>query len=498
MMIKESGQCLVSVFSRTKKESGQCFVSVFSEKKTSLRTLTTDTLSSRTLSTDNGFSLVELMVTMVVFVFVLAAGSQIFTALLTQFKQQSKIGETDIEGAVGLDIMRYDLANAGYGLPWNVQGGSWSLSNYLEAATTGAAPDPNCFNDAATVSGCTPAHSSAQAPRAIVSGPGAGPLNNSDYLVIKSARVADNQTAGKFTSLTTLTNGPLTTVWYKKDINRTVPSNQNINLDDSGKTVIPKAIVLSVGNPNISTSLHALVMNGTDWYLTYNNDNDTAGFAPLTAAATPNLIYAIDKSDTTTNNTTLRMPFNRADYYVKVPSTAMPRRCAPGTGILYKATVSHKDGSLSEMPLLDCVAYMYVDYWLDIGGDGSGTDWCQPTNCPNYTYAACPSTPATASPTEDISCLSDADIRSKLMEVRVYIVAQEGQKDNNYDFSQGGTVNTLKIKEVLGTSDRDVIFPATGNLSNLICSTGETPPCPEYKNYRWKVYTLVVQPNNLR
>ena len=50
-----------------------------------------------------GFTLVELLITMVVFVFVIAAASGVFTGLLTQFKQQSKIAETKIEGIVGLE-----------------------------------------------------------------------------------------------------------------------------------------------------------------------------------------------------------------------------------------------------------------------------------------------------------------------------------------------------------------------------------------------------------
>ena len=69
-----------------------------------------------------GFTMVELMVTMVVFVLAIAAASQIFTKLLTQFKQQSKIAETNIEGIVGLDLLRQDIEHAGLGLPWNITG----------------------------------------------------------------------------------------------------------------------------------------------------------------------------------------------------------------------------------------------------------------------------------------------------------------------------------------------------------------------------------------
>ena len=66
-----------------------------------------------TCKKEAGFTLIELLITMVVFVLVIAAGSQIFTGLLTQFKQQSKIAETNIEGTVGLEILKQDIGHAG-------------------------------------------------------------------------------------------------------------------------------------------------------------------------------------------------------------------------------------------------------------------------------------------------------------------------------------------------------------------------------------------------
>ena len=144
-----------------------------------------------------GFTLVELMITMVIFVITIAAASQIFTGLLTQFKQQSKIAETNIEGIVGLDILRQDIGHAGLGLPWNVTGVADSngdgvinfldnVPGYIEAA------DPNyiAYNDAPNNS-----------PSAFRSGDGAI-VGGSDRLVIKSASAAINSAAGKNTRLT--------------------------------------------------------------------------------------------------------------------------------------------------------------------------------------------------------------------------------------------------------------------------------------------------------
>ena len=78
---------------------------------------------------EEGFTLVELMITMVVFVLVIAAASSIFSSLLNQFKQQSKIIESNIEGVVGLDMMRVDVQQAGFGIPWFVESngdGAWT------------------------------------------------------------------------------------------------------------------------------------------------------------------------------------------------------------------------------------------------------------------------------------------------------------------------------------------------------------------------------------
>jgi prepilin-type N-terminal cleavage/methylation domain-containing protein len=414
-----------------------------------------------------GFSLVELMITMVVFVFVIAAASQIFTGLLTQFKQQSKIGETDIEGAVGLDMLRYDLAQAGYGLPWNPSaaacGGScnpcdWTcMPNYTEAAADAASPiaDPASFNDAGV-----------RAPRAITSGcsgfnNSCGASNGQSYLVIKSAVAATNYAAGKWTNLK---SGDVKTIWS--------PNTQNVNIANDGTTNDNvRVIVLALGHG--ATTRETLVANGTTWYTTYSN---TSGFAPTDAAET-RVIYGVNP------DIALRMPFNRTDYFISRPAD-IPARCAPNTGILYKTTVKQADGTLLRLPLLDCVAYMHVDYMLDRDVDGAVDKISDDIMTDIQADAGdCPDGNA--------ACL----IRNEIKEVRVYIIAQEGQRDAAYDFSNGGTRKDFSFTEALGSQSRTLHVPGvTGGGANLSTLIGD----PEYKYYRWKLYTLVVQPNNLR
>jgi hypothetical protein len=73
--------------------------------------------------------------------------------------------------------------------------------------------------------------------------------------------------------------------------------------------------------------------------------------------------------------------------------------------------------------------------------------------------------------------LTAAQIRGQIKEVRVYILAHEGQKDPDFEFQD----NPVTVGEFgLG---RDFNFVDNG--------------ITDWQNYRWKVYTLVVKPTNL-
>ena len=65
-----------------------------------------------------GFTLIELLVVVAILGLVLAGISDLFISLLGQYKQQGKISESNIEGIIGLELLRQDLERAGYGLPW--------------------------------------------------------------------------------------------------------------------------------------------------------------------------------------------------------------------------------------------------------------------------------------------------------------------------------------------------------------------------------------------
>lgn len=343
-----------------------------------------------------GFTLVELMVTLAIVTFVLAAASQMFVSLLTNFKQQSRIAESNIGASVGLEMLRRDIESAGYGLPWNMGG-----VTYNEAVGT---PASN-YND-----------STSNPPRALASGNNIthNGFNEVDYLVIKSIAVARNEASRKSTVQTRDAGG--------NEVKRAwAPAGENLSDTD-------QVIVASLSN---TSSINLI---GSAQY------NNTAGLKP-TDITTAHIIYGIDP------DTNLRFPFNRADYYLS--NNNVPPRCAPGTGVLVKAVVSQADGSLgAEMPILDCVASVQVVYRLDT--DGNGT---------------------IDSNTDDVSGLNAGQIRQQGKEVRVYLLAHEGQRDPTYSHSP----TTLTVGEFGLGKDVDI----SGNL-----------------NYRWKVYRVVGRPSN--
>jgi prepilin-type N-terminal cleavage/methylation domain-containing protein len=422
---------------------------------------------------EKGFSLVELMVTMVVFILVIAASSQIFTALLTQFKQQSKIGESNIEEMVGLDILRRDLAGAGFGLPQNM---IWKSvpAIYREAAADSnpdiwRGSDLNDGPDANPARGSDPADNS-NAPAAFRSLNDVGsescndttctkiPNTVADVLAIKSANVAFSDGAQRWTYISNRGETNIIKGWG-------TGSTDNIAAAD-------RVIVL---HPNAITKTNDLVLPLVATPPTFYSrfDSIPTEMQPQTNSYLNYVVYGIDSNDN------LRMPFNRADYYVKRPAS-VPSRCAPNTGILYKGVLKQSDGMHTELPLMDCVADFQVDFLLDTTPAPDGfADW----------------------PPDDGTMLNNytaKEIRDRLKEVRVYIVAQEGQKDTNYDFSQGGTREAVSTLETLSSyepaTNAMVNHSRTLTFVNLKIAVGE----PEYKYYRWKLYTIVVQPNNLR
>ena len=397
---------------------------------------------------EEGFTLVELMVTMVIFVLAIAAASTVFTSLLTQFKQQSKIAETNVEGIVGLAMLKQDIESAGYGLFWN--------PNPLPINYSELNADPFTLNDAPD----KPPRAVASADNAVFSG--------SDYLVIKSMNVARNDASEKWTMVQDPNTVPYAPLSASNPGNPRVwtPATENLNAKD-------RVIVFAGATKNVE---RALVTSVGAFYTTYDNITEPNTWGPQDSNET-RLVYGINSN---TASVPVR-PFNRADYFISRPAN-ISKRCAPNTGILYKATMNQDAaGSFTQLPLLDCVADMQVIYGLDMSTNldqGMGTytnaDGTVITNF-NGQVTTIASVKAT---------LADAaELRNRLQEVRVYILAHEGQMDRNYQYPN--LTLTYPVAPDLAAG--------AGRTYNLAASIGS-----DYPFYRWKLYTLVAKPMNLR
>lgn len=352
----------------------------------------------------DGISVIELLITMTLVVIVLCLNTDTFGVIFKQSRQTNQAVGAQMDRTVGLEILRTDIEHAGYGLPWSFQ----NTITYQEASGTASA-----YNDA-----------SDGVPRALVSGNGVG-YRGSDYLVVKSPMVGMSDTSQRWTYIV---GGQNPHLWGSNDL-------------ANGTRVI----VLSPQGTGGAYGKN-LIMDSTAFFTTFNATSFPSTFSPSTGERY--IIYGVDP------DTALRMPFNRADYYVARPA-AMPDGCAPNTGILYKTTVNHGDGSLSAgMPLIDCVADMQIVYGLDTDSNGS-----------------------IDSKVNDISGMTASDIRTQIREVKVYILSHEGPVDSNFQYPNG----TVTVGE----------SASLGRAFNL-SAIGTN-----WQNYRWKVSTLVVRTRSL-
>jgi hypothetical protein len=273
--------------------------------------------------------------------------------------------------------------------------------------------------------------------------------------VIKSVDVARNDACEKWTTLKVAPFGSSPSPGNPREWTPTLtpPKGEDLASTD-------RVIVLSPGNTDANA--RTLINNGTIFWTTFGNV--TSSPWPPTGSSETRIIYGINSS---TASNPVR-PFNRADYFIERPTTNMPTTCNPQTGILYKATMNHdSSGSYNYLPLLDCVADMQVIYALDNDENG---DFVDGTGTPPDAYS------------DDITALTVQQIRTRVRQVRVYILAHEGQRDVEVNFNNFN-----------GACSHCVLVGEFGLERNFDLAT-----ITDYQYYRWKLYTIVVTPNNLR
>jgi hypothetical protein len=373
---------------------------------------------------------------------------------------------------IGLEILRQDLEHAGFGLPWNLGGATYNEATDSPAEAKTEYVDRN-FNDGPP-NNCTHGDEAAlgfHPPAGVRSnnGDSLGGENcedtvsveiDADVLVIKAMNIARNDASQRWTRLM-------------------IESTDDRD-DLSGDAFVSSDRVFVMSPGSVAGNSKRLIVPGdadNSWFETYFNVVSNGSLYRPFDRTDIRLIYGIKPADSPA--TEPRMPFNRADYYVRVPSgAAFPSRCAAGTGILYKgqmSNVAEPDGGdiPNETPLLDCVADMQVVYLLADENLASAS----------YTYN-----------------LTASEIRANVRKIMVYILAQDGQKDPGYEHWKDNpddncnTNNKAECKILVGPNNTvGRLFDF--NNPNLV---GEDYLITDWENYRWQVYVVVASAKNLR
>jgi len=413
------------------------------------------------LQSEKGFTLVEMVIAMAVFVVVIMMVGTSFSTLLKYSKRYMKSEESNIEGNVGLELLRHDIASAGFGLPASFT----NTINYREAANDPGASVGTPLND-----------SPSKVPRPIagLNSLGTGLTNTgndgftysllagSDYLALKatslgvqSAPAANQQPAIQkwtYALYSSAATSQRPKAWPTGNLQT---GDQVIAMIRSSSSANGSFQLLNGSGNQFSTTMPA--SGGLNSPFNPTTNLDTAYIYGLSSAAS-----------------TVRMPFNRVDYFVAQPpptSNLLPKYCSPNTGILYRGVVHNttdgSGGNLDYEPVLDCVAAMHVVLGWDTTGSGSVDTWSKVDGT------------GTNSSTGQLSmqgAVADAaQVNQQLKVVKVYLLAQIGKLDPGYT-----SPVTFNLYSEEGQT--------TGAVYNLQA---------KMLNYRWKVYKLILRPKNL-
>jgi prepilin-type N-terminal cleavage/methylation domain-containing protein len=403
---------------------------------------------SGTLRTNKGFTLVESIIVMLIMVIVLGITGDAFNRIVSQALGITKTAESNIAGIVGLELMRVDLESAGYGVPWSFS----QPINYAEAtANPGIA-----LNDKDRVYPSDQTQNNV--PRAVMSTDNVASADQtvvfagSDVLTVRSQSIANSAATKRWTYIESavLPNTNPTPVKHQWTAD---------NLDNANTVVVIQPVA------NLKPTNQLVVNPATGvWTSTFLNYSATIGKPPVYNDAEKKsdvyIIYGVD------DGTLLRMPFNRADFYVRRPaatesgSVGLPQRCNAATGVLFKGVVQQSDGKYrpSEFPLLECVLDMQVVYELRTAGTTMQTD------------------------ASDIHTLTPSDVRGQVKAIKVYILTHDGGRDRNYTYPNA----------TIGVGPGDGKISGTGRTYDFAANN-----IPDWQNYRWRVYQIVARPNNL-
>ncbi|MCM0083689.1 prepilin-type N-terminal cleavage/methylation domain-containing protein [Geomonas sp. Red32] len=405
----------------------------------------------------HGYTLVELVVAMLIFSVVMTVISASFNRIVTSSAQASKNAETDIGGLIGLEVLRIDLESAGMGLPWSLPAGIAYRETCLGKIMVDGYPGTkvDIYEDVDPVSKVP------RPPRAVASGDNAG-MNGSDYLVLKGSALGMSTASQGWSYLTWGAAGAV--VKPSKSATELVPGNGD-------RAVVLKSEVTGQGPTRTLVATTVSTGEGTSSsaspvaFTLHFNTPIPQDFTP-SAPEDRFLVYGIARRDDSGKLVPLSYPYNRADYFIKSSplNDGGSPLCARGTGTLYKTVISQNSDRPAYYPLLDCVADLQVIYLLDNGYHVSDLG-------------------------EGLQDAASAEeVRERVKEIRLYLLAQQGKREPAYRYP----LDDLPL--VVGDPALDrgtgkVLGSRWGQQAFALLT-------PDWRQYHWKVYTIVVQPKN--
>ena len=407
----------------------------------------TDATINRAMIVDNrGFTLVEMIVVTAVFIVVLMITGAALKTIFEKGGVTLRSEESNTEGVVGLEMLRRDMQQAGYGLFSD----EFSVPTYAEA---NAAPYSS-YNDVNAV------------PRPIVTDNNlavSGVLTGTDYLAIKGTTLGIQPVTQLWTSVP---DTGVPKIWGRDDF---TGSNDKLiaveqKYDSINKRIVRRLVQKAANNYGVAYS-------ATGAFTDQGNVNAAADYTPSTGKLY--YLYGIDNNASA--NFTFRAPFNRADYFVN-RDAATPGSCSPAAGVLFKAVMNQGDGSFNQIPVLDCVADMQVILGWNTTATPETSNEVQA-----YTSADGIAVSGNANGLNLQSVRNDpVEVNKRLRLVMVYLLAQDGRRDTNF-------ANTNSAM-VVGDTQLD----PSGTLTKSVDLT-----VGNFRNYRWKLYRVIVRPKNI-
>ncbi len=420
------------------------------------------------MNRQRGMTMVELLVSLAVVMVILCAVTTAYLKLLRTYRTQGRLAESYMANLTGMEMLRYDIESAGFGLPASLGAVTYSEAN----DNTVAYYNPADVNDSPS----TP-------PRALVllnPKPGTNvpaatksSAHNSDVLVIKSSAANITTASKRWSMVINPTGTPIVKLWGVTALDPVM---------DFTSATGDRFIAL-----NNTGTLQVNAANNPQWCYTFNASTPSTGYysnASAIGSPTTQQVYYIYGLDNIAGAHI--MPFNRVDYYLDKITADFPSSCAASTYTLYRSTINQATGALVKTPLVDCVRDFEVAFGLDTSAGAQPIVWQQ------------------TSPTA-------AQVQQQLREVRVFVLYQEGL--GNTSTSPGNSSSNFTFSGVLYLGDQDIAnsldkgdypantfqqwssAPLTGTLSTGALSSF-TPNGADLQ-YRWKVLEMAVKPMNL-